>query len=892
MRCRKNFVDLSTDERDRLAAAFNDLFTRGLINTYASEHGNHFNHGIHRGPAFLPWHRYFLLEVEQELRAFDARVTLPYWDWTRSDSRNLDAEPWESFFGGRDNTGGRFDHWNYSRASSPPPREQLPSLDQVINELQANTYADFRAMEFGSHVPGHTWTGGTMAGGESPRDPLFYLHHCNVDRLWAIWQRNHPGVDQYTLDNCAGCDTIAETFVPLNDPMIGGATPASMLDHRSHGYFYPDDDLLESRVLARGLPPTVSGDGLTVELVTPQVVFNSVPEGDTTQRAALFLVRGCGSLTFEVTAGPSAPFSLFAPGPYSFPGPHLPTEEFRIWVMFTGGTPGSTASGTIGVVARNQFGDTVGTWTNIPIVATSVARPRVAVALVLDESGSMLYDAGNNRTRLQVLQLAATTFVDQLYDDNGLAMISFAETAHTLASLDVAGPLTSGVRNFARTQIGMHGPPNNQPHTSIGSGLQKAAELYSTSPNASDFDIRATVVFTDGFEDRAPLIADVRSVLNERVYAVGVADAANVRNDILRAVANNSGGTMLVTGALAQDDEFLLEKFFIQVLAGVTNRFIVRDPDGWLFPGQIARVPFSITRSDIAFDAIALSRAARFVAIGLETPDGTVVGPTDVPSGSFRTGVTSSSYRLTLPLVVNGTEHWEGEWELLLALQFREHLAVGLESASMGVSTTAPFGQGGALPYHALVHARSNLQMRAAISQSAPTPGATLHLRVLITEYGRPIETHPTVVAMMTRPDRTTATLSFAETAYGEFEASVVAPQAGPYRFYVQAGGFASRGQPFTRETLLTAVVGDPPRDPVVPPSDGGRETLCEILECLTSEGVLNPRFVRRLAALGIDVRRLRRCIGRICRSNRQTRTRGGAMRGAQSPRRVQAPPG
>jgi hypothetical protein len=61
------------------------------------------------------------------------------------------------------------------------------------------------------------------------------------------------------------------------------------------------------------------------------------------------------------------------------------------------------------------------------------------VSLVLDESGSMLADAGNNRTRLQVLQLAATTFIDQLYDDNGLAMVSFDDTAQQVLDLRVAG---------------------------------------------------------------------------------------------------------------------------------------------------------------------------------------------------------------------------------------------------------------------------------------------------------------------------------------------------------------------------------------------------------------------------------------------------------------------
>ncbi len=211
--------------------------------------------------------------------------------------------------------------------------------------------------------------------------------------------------------------------------------------------------------------------------------------------------------------------------------------------MYTGRAPGTTDVGSISIVARDDFGAEIQRWDDIPIVANSVARPKVAVAFVLDESGSMLYGAGNNRTRLEVLQFAARTFVDQLYDDNGLAMVSFADTAEELTDLEVVGPLNSTVRNDARSQIVAHGPADTTPHTSIGAGLQTAADLYSASPISGDFDVRATVVFTDGFEDRPPFIRDVAPLINERVYAVGVADAAECAERRSAAlVADNTGG--------------------------------------------------------------------------------------------------------------------------------------------------------------------------------------------------------------------------------------------------------------------------------------------------------------------------------------------------------------
>lgn len=870
MRCRKNFVDLTSVERERLADALNDAFSRGVITNFATEHSDHFNHGIHWGPAFLPWHRHFLLRLEWELRQFDDRVSLPYWDWTRPDSRDIDVGPWKSFFGGRNNSGGRFDHWNYTRRSDAAG-VVLPSLANVLGELNANSFPAFRAIECGTHFPGHNWIGETMGGGRSPDDPLFYLHHCNVDRIWAIWQLNHPApsFEQYSGASST-CNEDSDAFVDLNSPMHGGATPASMLNHVALGYVYHPDDLLLAGAQAQGITGFLSGDPLTVVLDTPQVTFNDVPEGDTTHRAALFRITGCGGLMFEA-AITSGPFTLADPSPYSFPGSDFPTDQFRIWVQYTGKAPGTLDQGTMSVVARNAFGDEVWRDDDVPIVANSVRRPRASVTMVLDESGSMLANAGNNRMRLEVLQFAATTFVDQLYDDNGIAMVAFSDAAQTIRDLEVAGPIASGVRNDARLKITQHGPPDAYPHTCIGAGIQQATDLIGAAPIAGDFDTNAIVVFTDGIEDRSPRIADVQHLITDRVYAVGVADAANVQNDILRAIADDSGGFMLVTGALAQDDEFLLEKFFIQILVGVLNRDIVRDPEGSVGFGEVARVPFSITRSDIAFDAVALTRAPQFLAVALQAPDGTIIGVPQLPPGSYRPGATSRSLRIALPVLLDGKEHWEGEWHLLLALMGRGDAA---KLTHMPGTISVP-GQASRLPFHALFHARSNLNMRATLSQSGVAPGSTLYLRARLTEYGRPVATHPFVNATMTLPDQSTIALSLHETNVGVFEASVLASQNGAHRFHLVAEGRASRGARFTREQLLSAVIGRAPQPGDPRPGEGGKgddggdgrgdDGLKDLLCCLLSERVLTDRFAETAKRIGIDVDQLRRCASRIC---------------------------
>ena len=43
--------------------------------------------------------------------------------------------------------------------------------------------------ESGLHNRIHQWVSGSMRPGTSPNDPVFFLHHCNVDRIWALWEQ-------------------------------------------------------------------------------------------------------------------------------------------------------------------------------------------------------------------------------------------------------------------------------------------------------------------------------------------------------------------------------------------------------------------------------------------------------------------------------------------------------------------------------------------------------------------------------------------------------------------------------------------------------------------------------------------------------------------------------
>jgi tyrosinase len=45
---------------------------------------------------------------------------------------------------------------------------------------------------YGLHNQIHVWVGGDMLPGTSPNDPVFFLNHCNVDRIWEAWMQPAP----------------------------------------------------------------------------------------------------------------------------------------------------------------------------------------------------------------------------------------------------------------------------------------------------------------------------------------------------------------------------------------------------------------------------------------------------------------------------------------------------------------------------------------------------------------------------------------------------------------------------------------------------------------------------------------------------------------------------
>lgn len=132
---------------------------------------------------FLAWHRMYTYFFERILRAKSGRaeLTLPYWDY----QTNPVLHP-----AYRDKALGN-PLYDASRSAAINNGGALPAsiMTAFENSLSIIPYYTFQSnMNGGPHGSVHTSVGGNMAVvSTAAKDPVFWLHHSNIDRLWEEW---------------------------------------------------------------------------------------------------------------------------------------------------------------------------------------------------------------------------------------------------------------------------------------------------------------------------------------------------------------------------------------------------------------------------------------------------------------------------------------------------------------------------------------------------------------------------------------------------------------------------------------------------------------------------------------------------------------------------------
>jgi len=228
-RHRKSWAASTEAERQLFITGFRALAEQGVTQQFTA---CHLADGEHSNSEFLPWHREFVYQMENAIRSLGGDYecfAMPYWDWSSEptpddvaggaellilnsglggdgDGQCLADELWGEtyvpFVAGRTQTEQcLIRDLDYAERLSTCT---FYSASQVMDLIDYSPrYQFFRPFLEGSpHPLIHVCFGGDALGDMgtlySPNDPVFFLHHCFVDLLWALWQ------------NCYGYD-VADT---------------------------------------------------------------------------------------------------------------------------------------------------------------------------------------------------------------------------------------------------------------------------------------------------------------------------------------------------------------------------------------------------------------------------------------------------------------------------------------------------------------------------------------------------------------------------------------------------------------------------------------------------------------------------------------------------------
>ncbi len=207
---------------------------QALLQTAPSESltNQYWNQCTHGNLFFLPWHRGYLAAIEHLLRDIivndlkgPADWALPYWNYLNR-KEHQDKVP-DAF------TQKTLKLSATEEIDNPlyVPERYTQSFSDLTEKSQGMLRFSYFSNELEDNPHGHAHVdtgGGTPPLGLMSKlqtaglDPIFYLHHANIDRMWAAWNKhgNHNPTDQAWLNSV---DNVIKK--PFAMPMDSAGTP-------------------------------------------------------------------------------------------------------------------------------------------------------------------------------------------------------------------------------------------------------------------------------------------------------------------------------------------------------------------------------------------------------------------------------------------------------------------------------------------------------------------------------------------------------------------------------------------------------------------------------------------------------------------------------------------
>jgi tyrosinase len=235
---------------------------------YSLQHGNsdtgEFRYCPHGDWYFLPWHRAYVCMYENAVRALTGhrRFAMPYWDWTLD--RNVPAPFTDPMYAGKPNplyVKGR----TLDKDHGWPLADAIVGtrvIDRIYRETDFQLFGtsknpdqdtlDMRWVSEGGGSQGilertphntiHNSIGAFMPSAGSPRDPIFMMHHANIDRIWAYWnargRSNTSGMDATSRNLWLEMDFANNFLKPDGTPY--GIKVKDVQSTDTLGYTYAD----------------------------------------------------------------------------------------------------------------------------------------------------------------------------------------------------------------------------------------------------------------------------------------------------------------------------------------------------------------------------------------------------------------------------------------------------------------------------------------------------------------------------------------------------------------------------------------------------------------------------------------------------------------------------
>ncbi|MEL7115068.1 MAG: tyrosinase family protein [Pseudomonadota bacterium] len=238
-----HWVDGNSTKAQELQAYQNDPTYKMLaIDMWDTCRGH--DHWIGEQQWFCPWHRMYLLYFEEIIRQLTGNgdFTLPYWDYTTA---GKDILP-EEFRMENDATfGPLFEPKRYADINTGDALRDSPLYSRLWDSfdrdplglqcMDVKSYLDtgFRQgfnsmMDQTPHGAVHVLVGNTENMGRIPYaagDPIFWIHHCNVDRIWSSWLaagdgRTNPDQDAWQYKSFTFVNQFEQSVLDITQRVV------------------------------------------------------------------------------------------------------------------------------------------------------------------------------------------------------------------------------------------------------------------------------------------------------------------------------------------------------------------------------------------------------------------------------------------------------------------------------------------------------------------------------------------------------------------------------------------------------------------------------------------------------------------------------------------------